>query len=214
VSSAHVNLWVNSEHALQYLREREALPHRVDALEMLVELLPASVERVLDLGTGDGVTLALVLAAHPDATGVGLDFGDEMLRQARARFDGEGRIELRHHDLSEPLPAGLDGFDLVVSSFAIHHLDPPRQQALYHEVFTRLRAGGIFVNVEHVASTTAELHVEFLARLGRTIYDDDPSNQLVPVDQHLAWLRDCGFRNVDCFWKWRELAVVGGTKSE
>ncbi len=51
---------------------------------MLVELLPATVERVLDLGTGDGNTLALVLAARPQATGVGLDFGEEMLRRARA----------------------------------------------------------------------------------------------------------------------------------
>jgi hypothetical protein len=73
------NLWVSEEHALAYLRNRESLPHRVDALEVLCELLPARVERILDLGTGDGVTLALVLAARPDATGVGLDFGEEML---------------------------------------------------------------------------------------------------------------------------------------
>src|SRR4051794_3888959 len=81
-----VNLWVNEDHALAYLRERDTLPHRVDALEVLCELLPARVERVLDLGTGDGITLGLVLAARPEATGVGLDFGDEMLRRARDRF--------------------------------------------------------------------------------------------------------------------------------
>jgi len=46
-----VNLWVNAEHALAYLRERDTLPHRVEALEMLCELLPARVERVLRSGT-------------------------------------------------------------------------------------------------------------------------------------------------------------------
>jgi SAM-dependent methyltransferase len=85
------NLWVNEEHALSYLRERESLPHRVDALEVLCELLPDRVERVLDLGTGDGITLGLVLAARPGATGIGLDFGAEMLRRAEDRFAGDAR---------------------------------------------------------------------------------------------------------------------------
>jgi tRNA (cmo5U34)-methyltransferase len=206
------NLWVNEEHAISYLREREALPHRVDALEQLCELLPETVDRVLDLGTGDGITLALVLSVRPDASGIGLDFGDEMLRRARERFGADDRVVLDHHDLEVPLPDGLGEFDVVVSSFAIHHLAPARQRDLYGEVFDRLRPGGRFVNAEHVASPTVELHEEFLAALGRTLYDDDPSNQLVAVEQHLTWLNDIGFSNSDCFWKWRELAVLAGRR--
>jgi len=207
------NLWVNTEHALGYLRRRDAIPHRVDALEVLCELLPERVDRVLDLGTGDGSTLALVLAAHPGAAGIGVDFGDEMLRHARARFADTPAVEIRHQDLSEPLADVLGtAFDVVVSSFAIHHLDPPRQHALYREVFERLRPGGRFVNAEHVASPTPALHTEFLEKLGSSPENDDPSNQLVPTDTHVRWLEGCGFVNVDCFWKWRELAVVAGTK--
>ncbi len=212
-----VNLWVNEEHALSYLRERENLPHRVDALEVLCELLPERVERVLDLGTGDGITLGLVLAARPGATGVGVDFGDEMLRQARERFVNDTRVEFARHDLEQPLPAAVGNFelaslDVVVSSFAIHHLAPARQRALYGEVFAALRPGGLFVNAEHVASPTVELHEEFLAALGLRPYDDDPSNQLVPVADHLTWLNELGFTNCDCFWKWRELAVLSGIR--
>jgi len=207
-----VNLWANEEHAISYLRERETIPHRVDALEVLCELLPERVERVLDLGTGDGVTLGLVLAARPDATGVGADFGDEMLRRARDRFAGDARVEIARHDLDDPLPAALGQFDVIVSSFAIHHCVPARQRALYSEVFEILRPGGRFVNAEHVSSPTNELHEEFLVQLGVRPGDDDPSNQLVAVAQHLTWLNEIGFENGDCFWKWRELAVVSGTK--
>jgi tRNA (cmo5U34)-methyltransferase len=206
------NLWVSEEHALAYLRNRESLPHRVDALEVLCELLPARVDRVLDLGTGDGVTLALVLAARPEATGVGLDFGDEMLRRAQQRFEGDARVVIDHHDLEQPLPAGPGSFDVVVSSFAIHHCAPDRQRALYGEVFEILRSGGVFVNAEHVASPTPRLHDEFLAALGMQPHEDDPSNQLVAVEQQLGWLNDLGFDDVDCYWKWREIAVLAGRK--
>jgi SAM-dependent methyltransferase len=203
-----VNLWVNEAHALAYLRERETLPHRVDAYEQLLELIPTPVSRVLDLGTGDGVLLDLVLTARAGATGVGVDFGDEMLRRARERFAGRD-VELVQHNLDEELP-DLAKFDAVISSFAIHHCSPARVQVLYREVFALLHPGGVFVNAEHVASATPALHEAFLKALGKTLADDDPSNQLVGTEEHLTWLIAAGFEDVDCFWKWRELAVVGG----
>jgi tRNA (cmo5U34)-methyltransferase len=206
------NLWVDEEHALAYLRNRESIPHRVDALEVLCELLPARVDRVLDLGTGDGVTLALVLAARPEANGVGLDFGEEMLRRAKERFAGDARVVIGHHDLDQQLSLDIGSFDAVVSTFAIHHCAPDRQRALYGEVFQLLRPGGVFANAEHVASPTPALHDEFLAALGVDPAEDDPSNQLVAVDRHLGWLNDLGFRDVDCYWKWREIAVLAGRK--
>jgi tRNA (cmo5U34)-methyltransferase len=209
---ANVNRWTEPEWALSYLRERDSIPHRVEGLEVMLELLPERCDRVLDLGTGDGNALALVLAARPGAEGVGLDFQDEMLNRARERFAADARVTIAHHDLDDTLPEDLGAFDLVVSSFAIHHLVHPRQRALYGEVFARLRPGGRFVNVEHVASRSDELHIEFLTAIGKTPATDDPSNKLAPVSSHLEWLDDQGFRDAECFWKWRELAVVSGTR--
>jgi SAM-dependent methyltransferase len=196
-----VNRWAEPEWALRYLRDRDAIPHRVDGLEVLVEVLPARVER-------DGSTLGLVLSARPDARGVGLDFQDEMLRRARERFAGDDRVEIARHDLDEPLGA-IGAFDLVVSSFAIHHVVPDRQRALYGEVFDRLTPGGRFLNLEHVASRTESLHQEFLDSLGA---EEDPSNKLVHVATQLGWLDDIGFVDADCHWKWRELALLSATK--
>ena len=213
-AAGDVNLWRDAQHAIDYLAHRALIPRRAEAYDVLLEILPERIERVLDLGTGDGLTLELVLDARPGAAGVGLDFQDEMLERARARFSGRTAIEIARHDLDDPLPDALGQFDAVVSSFAIHHLVPDRQRALYAEVFARLAPGGIFVNVEHVASATPKRHEEFLAAIGTRPEQDDPSNKLVPVAVHLAWMDGIGFSDAECLWKWRELAVLAGTRPE
>jgi tRNA (cmo5U34)-methyltransferase len=212
VTAAPVNRWVDPAWARRYLGERDNLPHRLDGYEVLLELLPEGGGRVLDLGTGDGHTLGLLLESGRAGTGVGLDFSAEMLGRARERFAGDDRAEVFEYDLDRPLPASLGPFDIVVSSFAIHHCVPDRQRSLYGEVFAALVPGGWFANVEHVDSPTPELHEAFLDAIGKTLADDDPSNKLVAVETQLGWLRDLGFADVDCYWKWRELALLAGGK--
>jgi tRNA (cmo5U34)-methyltransferase len=212
VTAAPVNRWVDPAWAKRYLGERDTIPHRAEGYDVLLELLPESSGRVLDLGTGDGHTLALLLAAGRAGSGVGIDFSAEMLGRARERFAGDGLVEVVEHDLDEPLPTTLGRFDLVVSSFAIHHCVPERQAALYREVFGVLEPRGRFANLEHVASPTRALHEAFLDAIGKTLAEDDPSNKLVGVETQLGWLRDIGFADVDCYWKWRELALLSGVR--
>ena len=209
--SVSVNLRTESAWAQRYLRDREVLPHRSEADAALVELLPPAPRRVLDLGTGDGYTLALIRAARPGVAGIGVDFSAEMLALARQQFAGDSAVDIVEHDLDDPLP-DFGRFDLVVSSFAIHHCVDERKRALYGEVFRALEPGGRFLNLEHVDSATPQLHVDFLAAIGKTPAEDDPSNKLVAVHTQLAWLREIGFVQVDCLWKWRELALLAGVK--
>ena len=135
--------------------------------------------------------------------------GVHQVVNGEARDDG---VEIVAHDLDDPLPPAWGAFDLVVSSFAIHHEADARKRALYGEVHERLRPGGCFLNLEHVASPTPALHADFLAALGIDPADDDPSNRLAPVGEQLGWLRAAGFTHVDCHWKWRELALLAGVR--
>ena len=205
------NLWTEASHASAYLEKRASIPQRDAGMEALLEWVPATPRRVLDLGAGDGAVLAQVLGRCPDATGVAVDFSPLMLDAARVCFSGDSRVEVLVHDLSEPLPA-LGAFDLVVSGFAIHHLDHDRKRVLYGEVFQMLEPGGAFLNLEHVASPTEALHRDFLTRVGMDPDDDDPSNQLLDVETQLRWLRELGYGEVDCHWKWRELALLAAMK--
>jgi tRNA (cmo5U34)-methyltransferase len=205
------NLWTSSAHALDYLSRADSIPHRVEGESALLEFILPTVRRILDLGTGDGRLLALVKLDHPDAAAVALDFSPTMLEAAQKRFDGNSSVTVRAHNLDRPLPE-LGKFDAVVSSFAIHHLTHERKRGLYAEVYRALNPGGVFCNLEHVSSPTQDLHEEFLRHIGWTPETEDPSNKLLEVEIQLAWLREIGFVDVDCFWKWRELALLAGRK--
>jgi tRNA (cmo5U34)-methyltransferase len=203
--------WSTPEHACRYLSRVDGYPGRAEGERVLLEQVPGGVPRVLDLGTGDGRLLALLLADHGELHGVGVDRSEVMLEAARARFGGEQRVELVKHDLTEPLPE-LGRFDAVVSGMAIHHLQHERKRSLYAEVLDLLEPGGVFANFEHVASPTRRLHLAFFAAIGEPLQDEDRSDRLLDVESQLAWLRELGFEDVDCHWKWREMALLGGVK--
>jgi len=207
-----VNLWTSSEHVNDYLQRADLISHRGEGEAALLEFIPHGTRRILDLGTGDGRLLALVRREHPETEAVAMDFSPAMLEAARKRFAEDEHVTVIEHNLDAPLPV-LGKFDAVISSFAIHHLVHERKRALYGEVHASLNAGGLFCNLEHVASPTQRLHEEFLSRNGFTRDTEDPSNKLLDVETQLGWLREIGFLDVDCHWKWRELALLAGRRS-
>ncbi|HXJ90405.1 MAG TPA: class I SAM-dependent methyltransferase [Candidatus Binatia bacterium] len=207
-----VNLWTSSEHVDDYLQRADQISHRGEGEAALLEFIPESTRRILDLGTGDGRLLAFVRQRHPETEAVAVDFSAAMLEAVRQRFAQESLVRVVDHNMDLALPA-LGRFDAAISSFAIHHLVHERKRALYGEIFGLLNPGGVFCNLEHVASPTQRLHEQFLHRIGFTVETEDPSNKLLDVETQLGWLREIGFVDVDCQWKWRELALLTGARA-
>ena len=54
MGTPEVNLWPSAEHALDYLRRADSIPHRVEGEATLLEFIPSDTKRVLDLGVARG----------------------------------------------------------------------------------------------------------------------------------------------------------------
>lgn len=184
-SNVSYSEWQTIDHAFAYLSRADKLPHRIEGEKVLLDQISPKVKHVLDLGTGDGRLLSLVLLQNPSAEGVALDFSEPMIAQAKKRFANDKRVTIVKHDFSYQLPGNLGCFDAVVSSLAIHHLTDERKKQLYSEIFNHLNSGGVFCNLEHVSSATMNLHMKFISSIGQTPETEDPSNKLLDVETQL-----------------------------
>lgn len=206
--------WREQARSERWLAIRDRLPGGAQMREVLLDdvIGDRRPRRVLDLGTGGGALIADVRSISPSAEAYGLDISPPLLAAARMSFAGEKGVHFREHDLTEPLPTGHGRFDLIVSAWVIHHLPDPRKEALYREAFELLEPGGLFCNMDLVALPTAELQRRALAVFASMDDEEDSSDQPAPVETQLGWLRDAGFANVDCYWKWLATAMMVGER--
>lgn len=100
-----LNEYATAEHALKYLAHADRIPHRAEGEAVLFDFISHDVERILDLGAGDGRLLALLKIDRPGVSAVALDFSPTMLDAARQRFRSDPTVEVLAHNLDDPLPA-------------------------------------------------------------------------------------------------------------
>jgi tRNA (cmo5U34)-methyltransferase len=241
--NAKDQVWKTEALGKRYLEGiRGAIPFAEQQIELclfLVKQALPKVNRFLDLGCGDGILGRALISQYPNAHGVFLDFSDTMIRAAKEKVEPITRYAtFVTQDYSTP--EWVDAvsrhapFDVIVSGFSIHHQPDDRKRELYQELFALLAPGGMFLNLEHVASASAWLQgvfdrhfIEalwrFHERLGTAKTRDQIAqeyyhrpdkgvNILAPVDVQCRWLRDIGFQHVDCYFKAFELALFGGIK--
>jgi len=195
------------------LNKAANVPQRTEGEAILFDLIPKGAKRVIDLGTGDGHLLKILKKQTPHIKAVALDVSPIMLDAAREYFaKNDPDVQIIEHNLSNPLP-DMGKFDAVISSFVIHHLTHERKRSLYEEIYDILNSGGIFCNLEHVASVSLKQHLHFFEAIGHSIETEDESDKLLSVEAQLKWLREIGFVDVDCYWKWLEMALLVGHKT-
>jgi trans-aconitate methyltransferase len=166
--------WQDPAVARKFLDHRRAAipfgPEQVDVMLRLVRHFRPQPRHILDLGCGDGFLTRALLAQYSNASAMLIDHSVPMLERASQAMEmSADRCKIVHGDLRAPLRKFADRAqaDLIVSGFAIHHLPDERKRSLYGEIFDLLATGGLFVNIEHVASVSGEVEALYDAGLHR-----------------------------------------------
>ena len=154
------------------------------------------VKRLLDLGVGTGETSRPCLEAHPAARAACLDESQAKL-DAAARFGP--RAELRLGRFQDRLPEGP--FELIVSAFALHHIDAAVQADLFPRVAERLSEGGRFVLADVVEPHTPVSEPTPL---------DREHSVVSRTDDLLDALRAAGF-GPDVRWAEHDMVVISAS---
>lgn len=221
---------------------RGAIPLAEAQIEVVLKIVAAWCRgvqeriRVLDLGCGDGILGRAVLDRYPGAHVVFVGFSAPMLDAARAELGADSAAQLVQADFSSPDWLGhLDGtgFDVVLSGFSIHHQSDERKRTLYAEVYDLLAPAGfswtwstlarLRQRLRHCSTSTFDHLYDYHRRsdpgvtrqeVAETYYNrpDKAENVLAFVETQCRWLRQIGFKDVDCFLKVFELALFGGRK--
>jgi tRNA (cmo5U34)-methyltransferase len=237
-------VWQLAPVVEQFLSIRAGIPMAQEQIAIMLSVLAARggvVENFLDLGCGDGILGAAILGKYPQSHGILADFSEPMLAQARESLKAfAGQLEFLNVDYADRAWTQLvkhgGPFDAVVSGYSIHHQPDARKREIYGEIFDLLQPGGWFVNVEHIAPA-AELVTDMFenhiieARVTEEIRTGGPQtreqiteafhsrqdkqlNKLVPIETQLAWLREIGYKDVDCYMRIYSLAVLAGQRPE
>lgn len=189
----------------------------------LVPFRPQDRFDFLDLGAGTGLVSALIRARFPQARPHLLDISEKMMAQARRRFAGRPEVQFSIRDyVREELPGT---YPLIVSAMSIHHLEDAGKRRLMQKIFSALEPGGAFVHAELAQGTTRateqhyqrhwQAHLEscgFTAEELATIRQRMACDRPAPIEHQLAWMREAGFADVDCFFKHYNFTVSMGTK--
>ena len=207
---------------------RKVIPFYDEGFQIMIDivrgirLVPQS---VLDIGIGTGnLSLALLKTLNCIKL-TGIDIVSDYVKMAGHKLSNfKDQIDLHCLDVNE---YSFDKkHDLVISSFVFHHITDDDKRAMYQKIYHALNPGGMFINYDFVGSGSSlfykvfdDIRMDYMRKNGiseEIIQIDyiDHRNFEIPMSYHeqRELLSSIGFKEVECFWKYINLAIFGGIK--
>src|SRR4029079_11354734 len=149
---------------------------------------------------------------------------EPMLAAARSSFRNDPRVLITSYDLRKGYPLDdadpTETADVTLAVLTLQFTPIEYRQRILSSIADRTRTGGALLLVEKVLGQTARLHEvfddEYLRMKSRNGYSDEAiarkraslEGVLVSVDANTneRWLREAGFRQVDCYYRWLNFA--------
>lgn len=180
--------------------------------------------KILDIGAGTGLLSAFLMERYPEASFTLIDISEKMLDIAKDRFRGNSNVKYIVADYSKY--SFVEKYDMIVSALSIHHLEDKEKKEIYKKSYSLLKQNGVIINADQVHGETP-----FIEKLNKDIwrrYIEDsglPEEEILAgyerikldknstLEQQMNWLKEAGFCDVSCIYKFYHFAVMFGRKA-
>lgn len=197
----------------------------IDALILAIPFDKTNPIKVIDVGCGTGTIARKIKGKYPNAKITCLDLAENMIEMAKIKMQKYDDVTYMVGDFCD---FQFDRkYDAIVSSLALHHLvtDDNKKQ-FYQKVFNNLSKRGVFYNADVVLGSNDYLEEIYMSKwkefMSQNVSLEEIGNKWIPkyyeedrpakLIEHLKWLEDIGFIDVDVIWKYYKGAVYGGSK--
>ncbi len=201
-------------------RIRTFIPDYEEMLDVAAEAVPPAARTIVDFGTGTGALASRCIEQAPRAHVIGIDSDAGILAAAHGRLQERGCF-LCANFVTAPIPE----CDLVVASFALHHVKTRRAKAaLYQRIRAALTRGGSVITVDCHPATHPDLareqHLAWRTHL-QNFYSRPRAISLlkawsredfyVPLEAETELMRQARLRP-EILWRKGAFAVIVGKK--
>lgn len=163
---------------------------------------------VVDIASGPGAFLEVLLDAFPNARGIWSDASESMQALGRETLGRFGdRVSFTIGDMTDLEVAGIpEGADVIVTSRAAHHLDRNGLADFYRQAAAHLAPGGWLVNLDHTGPEDVwdrryRAVRPIFNKPGRTEQKHHHNYPLTSVDDHMSGFASAGLTDVDIAWR-------------
>ncbi len=204
------------------------IPNYLEMTDVLVNSIPFDEKKsikVLDLGCGTGNISKKIKERFPNSKIHCVDLAENMVKIAQKKLVNYPDISYETGDFQH-ISLNSD-YEVIVSSLAMHHLKTDQdKKEVYQKIYESIVPGGVFYNADVVLGSTEYLQnlyiekwKEFMA-LNHSL--EEIENKWMPTHRredkpakmidHIKWLQEAGFKQVDVVWKYYNYGVYGGVK--
>ena len=149
--------------------------------------------RVLDVGCGSGVLLQSTYSANRNATGVGLDIDEAVVRQAKENISAWGlgdRFHIRRGDIRHP-PEEISGpFDLITLYNILYYFSKEDRIKLLNDLRSMLSPAGLLAVAMNFNSKGKDIGAANLNMVNSSLKGLTPLPDLADIT---SLLKQCGF---------------------